>query len=301
MTQMWFALSLLALSMLVARRSAEKHVAGRVNSLAMAWLQQAAAIPFIVATLFFAKFYWPSELSAHFWTMMAVFVVLMSIDVYCYFKALSMADVSYIAPLMSLVAIGSIVGAYFILDQVPTLFGLLGAGMVVLGAILTYRGKKHRGVQKQANKVALLLIMVIVVLRGFSANIEVLMLRLSNPTTYNFYSSALTIPLILLASLAIIYTNRNGKYANYWTTVGASVVKHKWLLLFIGLTYTINMLATYEAKIIGPNAGYVTAVKSASVLPMMLVGALVFKEKIAKLQWYGLAIIACGLLLIGIN
>ena len=37
----------------------------------------------------------------------------MSIDIYCYFKALSLADVSYVAPLLSLVAIGNIFGAFY--------------------------------------------------------------------------------------------------------------------------------------------------------------------------------------------
>src|SRR5688572_22696622 len=95
---MWFLLSLLALTMLVARRASEKQVAGNVSSLTLAWLQQAAALPFIIAALFFAKFYWPAELSAEYWWTMAVYVMLISMDVYFYFKALSIADVSYVAP-----------------------------------------------------------------------------------------------------------------------------------------------------------------------------------------------------------
>jgi drug/metabolite transporter (DMT)-like permease len=213
---MWFLLSLLALSMLVARRSAEKHVAGNVSSLALAWLQQAAALPFIIAALFFAKFYWPAELSVEYWWTMATYVVLVSMDVYFYFKALSIADISYVAPLMTLTSIGNIVGAYFVLGQVPTLYGAIGAVMIVAGGIL-------------------------------------------------------------------------------------DVFKYKWLLTFIGLTYTVNMLATYQAKLIGPNAGYVATVKSASVLPVMLVGLFLFKEKIIKPQWVGLGLIVVGLVLLAFN
>jgi uncharacterized membrane protein len=61
------------------------------------------------------------------------------------------------------------------------------------------------------------------------------------------------------------------------------------------------MLATYQAKLIGPNAGYVTAVKSAGVLPIMLIGLFVFKEKISKSQWVGLGIIAIGVMLLALN
>lgn len=287
--------------MLVARRSAEKHAAGRIPSLAMAWLQQAAAMPFILVTFLFARFYWPGELSHGFWVNMFIYVTFVSIDAYCYFKALSIADVSYVAPLMSLTAIGSIVGAYFILDQVPTVHGMFGAVLIVAGAIITYNAKRKDSANHHNNKRALLLIGIIVLMRTIAASIEVIMLRESNPATFNFYSSALAIPLIFVCSLLIIYTSRSSKYKNYWRQVGKSVMIHKKLLLFIGLTYTINMLATYQGKLLSPDAGYVTAVKSAQVLPMMLIGAIVFKEKILTIQWVGLGLISAGLVLLAIH
>lgn len=298
---MWFLLSLVALSMLVARRSTEKHVAGNINNMALAWLQQAFALPIIIGTLFFARFYWPSELSSSFWTTLALYVFLISIDIYCYFKALSLADVSYVAPLMTLVAIGNIVGAYFILGQVPTFFGVLGAVLIVLGAAITYSAKRNEKLNKQNNKIALALIVLIVCVRGINASIEVPMIKATNPTTFNFYSSVLSVPLIFLASILIIYSNRNSKYASYWKKLKLDVSKHQWLLLFIGITYTINMLATYQAKLVGPNAGYVGAIKSASVLPMVLVGVLLFKEKIVRIQWVGLAVILTGLVFLAFN
>lgn len=298
---MWFVLALLATAMLVSRRSAEKHVAGNVNSLAMAWLQQAFAMPFLLGSLLFSRFYWPWELPSNFWLLLAVYVVLISLDIYCYFKALSLADVSFIAPLMTLVAISNITGAYFVLGQVPSAYGLLGAVLIVAGAAITYRSRgKHPSV-KHTNRLALGLVLLLVATRGFNSNIEVFMLRDSNPATFNFYSSVLTVPLIFATSLVIIASNRKGKYANYWSALRASVTKHHLLLFFIGLTYTINMLATYQAKLVGPNAGYVGAIKSASVLPMMLVGLLVFKEKIVRAQWLGLGLILIGLVLLAFN
>jgi drug/metabolite transporter (DMT)-like permease len=298
---MWFLLSLLALSMLIARRSAEKNVAGNVSTLALAWLQQTAALPFIIAVLFFAKFYWPSELSADFWWTMTAYVVLMSLDVYFYFKALSIADVSYVAPLMTLVAIGNVVGAYFVLGQVPTIYGAAGAVLIVIGGVLTYSAKRKDDANRRANKLALLLILMIVAMRSFASAVEVNMLRESNPTTFNFYSSILSVPLILIASTLIIKTNRTGKYKDYWKRLKTDMGTYRWLLTFIGLTYTVNMLATYQAKLIGPNAGYVGAIKSASVLPIMLIGIFLFKEKIIKPQWIGLGFIAVGLVLLAFN
>lgn len=299
---MWFSLSLLALSMLVSRRSVEKHVAGKISPLGMTWIQQAVALPFIIATLFFAKFYMPAELSTGFWLWMALYVACISLDIFCYFKALSLADVSFVAPIMTLISVGNIAGAYVVLGQVPTVYGVMGAVLIVAGAVLTYVAKhRYHDTDRHANKLAVLFLAVLLVERSIGSNIEVFMLRESNPTTFNFYSSVLVVPFMLFITSLIITTSRNGKYTGYWRKLKGQVYGHKLLLAFIGITYTVNMLATYQAKLIGPNAGYVGAVKSASVLPMMLIGVFLFKEKVVKAQWAGLVLILVGLSLLALN
>lgn len=298
---MWFYLALLALTMQLARRTSEKVVSENISSSAMAWIQQAVAMPFIIFSLFFVKFYRPDDLSGHFWTLMFVYVICVSIDLYCYFKALSFADISYIAPLLTLTAVGNIVGAYFVLHQTPSLAGFAGAIFIVLGAGIFYYIKRKDIANVRKNTFAAILILILVIVRAYFSNIEVLMIRESNPAVFNFYSSLLTIPFVLLLSVIIIKSNKSAKLDNYWKNVRSGVVKHKWFLVFIGLTYTVNMLATYTAKLTAPSAGYVGAIKSASVLPMVLIGIIFFKEKVQGWQWFGLFLIAIGLGLLAIN
>ncbi len=297
---MWFGLSVFAMTLLAARRTQEKQLAGSISSLAMAWLQQGIALPFIILTLFFAKFYWPSELPTDFWVIMAFYVFFGAIDLYCYFKALSMADVSYVAPLMSLVAVANVVGAYFVLGQKPTLHGLLGAALIVCGAYLVNRAKRGDIHSIKTNRLALFLILLLVIIRGFYSNIEVFMLRDSNPTTFNFYSSVLTVPFVLLISMLFIRKRRT-EYINYWPDLAKGVRKHYLALAFVGVTYTINMIATYQAKILSPDAGYVGAIKSASVLPVVLIGIFFLNEKVVRMQWVGLCLIIAGLALLAMN
>jgi drug/metabolite transporter (DMT)-like permease len=132
------------------------------------------------------------------------------------------------------------------------------------------------------------------------ASFEVKILRLSNPTSYNFYGSVLSVPLILLVT-SIIVKQRKSNYVNYYPKLKAGIKSHVWPLLIIGVTYTINLLATYQAKLLSPDAGYVTAIKSASVLPIVLIGVFFFNEKVVRLQWIGIALIAAGLALIATN
>ncbi len=286
--------------MLTARRSTEKKAARNINSMAMVWLQQAVALPFIVATLFFAKFYWPDELSAQFWRLLVVYVICSSIDLYCYFKAISLADISYVAPLLSLFAVGSIIGAYFVLGQKPSVPGIIGACLIMSGAYLNNLAKRRQKANVRGDWLALILVLISVVLRSYYSNIEVSMLRLSNPTSYNFYGSILTIPVVLLVS-SIVVRHRRDSYENYWRTLKTGAGQHVGPLAFIGVTYTINLLASFQAKLLSPNAGYVAAVKSASVLPIVLIGIFVFKEKVVRMQWIGLVLIVLGLAAMATN
>ncbi len=297
MTVMWFPLALLALSMLVARRSVEKGLSGKVDSLALAWLQQAFALPFIFATLWFATFYWPAELSAQFWVYTSIYAVCGAIDLFLYFKALSLADVSYVAPLLALTGVGAIAGSVVILHQAPTMYGVVGALLVVAGTIVIHRAKQGNSGGRH-NVIALWLVLGIVVLRALYSNIELFPLRESNPTTFNFYSSLLTVPVLLVVTVLV---QKRRDMRAYWHKVRLDVRKSLWLLAFVGLTYTINLTATYQAKLLSPTAGYVTSVKSAQVVPMMLLGAWLFREKVNRWQWFGLAIICCGLVLLGLS
>ena len=298
---MWFALSILALFMLSGRRTAEKKAAVGVDSMAMAWLQQAVALPLIVVSLFFARFYWPSELPVFFWELMAVYVALQAVYLYCYYRAISIADISFVAPLMTLFSAGNMIGAYIILGQVPSLSGVIGAAFIIAGAWIISRAKRQGNkASVAAHKLALILVVIAIVVCSIFSNLEVKMLRMSNPTSYNFYTSLLTVPFVILVTILILRTRRqDGKV--YWGTVNKSVRSNALPLLIVGVTYTVNMLATYQAKVIAPNQAYVGVIKAASVLPVVILGVLFFKEKVSQRQWLGIGCMLIGLVLIALN
>ncbi len=297
---MWFPLSLLAMIMVLSRRSVEKNMTRSIDSYALAWLQQTFALPLIIGMLMFARFYLPWDLSANYWSLMAAYVLLGSFDILCYFKALSLADISYLAPLLTLTSVGNIIGAFFILHQTPSVLSMLGAGLIVGGAYIVHTSKLIEAHKVRANRTALLLVLLVVLDRSILANIEVFMLRQSNPIVFNFYSSVLTIPVIFLVASRMRTKKRLG-HDHYWNDLRTTINKYRLPLLIIGITYALNMLATYQAKLSAPNAGLVATVKAAQVLPMVLIGVFFFKEKVVKFQWYGLVLILAGLVVLGIS
>lgn len=298
---MWFALSILALLMLSGRRTAEKKAATGIDSMAMAWLQQAVALPLIVVTLFFARFYWPSQLPLFFWQLMAVYVALQSIYLYCYYRAISIADISFVAPLMTLFSVGNMIGAYVILGQVPSVSGVIGAAFIIAGAWIISRAKRQGDeASVTAHKTALILVIIAIVVCSIFSNLEVKMLQMSNPTSYNFYTSLLTVPFVILVTILLLRTRRQDSRA-YWSSVNKSVRMKILPLFIVGVTYTINMLATYQAKVVAPNQAYVGVIKAASVLPVVILGVLFFKEKVSNRQWLGICSMLIGLALIALN
>lgn len=126
------------------------------------------------------------------------------------------------------------------------------------------------------------------------------MLRMSNPTSYNFYTSVLTVPFVVVTTLLILKTRRRNIPA-YWRELGSTSRAHVWPLAVVAVTYTINMLATYQAKVTAPNAAYVGSIKAASVLPVALLGMIFFKEKVTRKQWLGIGSMLVGLAVMAIN
>jgi len=287
--------------MLSSRRTAEKKAASNVDSMAMTWLQQAVALPLIIASLFFAKFYLPSELPAFFWQLLAVYVVLQAVYLYCYYRAISIADISFVAPLMTLFSVGNMIGAYFILGQVPSASGVLGAAFIISGAWIISRAKKHSDIASaEAHTTALILVLIAIFVCSIFSNLEVKMLQMSNPTSYNFYTSLLTVPFVILVTLLILKRRRQSSKV-YFNSVRTSIMTSIWPLIIVGVTYTINMLATYQAKVTAPNQAYVGVIKAASVIPVVLLGMILYNEKVSKKQWFGICCMLIGLLLIAAN
>ncbi len=287
--------------MLSGRRTAEKKAASGIDSMAMAWLQQAVAMPLIIASLFFAKFYLPSELPVFFWQLLIIYIALQAIYLYCYFRAISIADISYVAPLMTLFLVGNMIGAYIILGQVPSLTGVVGSAFILAGAWIVAAAKRQGNkASVLAHKKAFILVLVAIFVCSIFSNLEVKMLRISNPTSYNFYTSLLTVPFVILITIVLLKSQQKNSQL-YWKSVNESIKKNIWPLAIVGVTYTVNMLATYQAKIIAPNQAYVSSIKALSVIPVVLLGMLFFKEKLSRKQWMGIGSMIIGLLLIAVN
>lgn len=236
-----------------------------------------------------------------FWELISVYVILQAIYLYCYYQAISIADISFVAPIMTLFSVANMIGAYFILGQIPTVYGVVGALLIIAGAWVIARYKNHVDeTSKTAHKKALFLVITAIIVASIFSNLEVKMLQMSNPTSYNFYTSLLTVPFVILVTIIILKTRRQDTKI-YWAKLHKSVRGNFLALAVVGITYTINMLATYQAKLLAPNQAYVGSIKAVSVLPVVILGVLFFNEKVTRSQWFGIFLMILGLGLVALN
>jgi drug/metabolite transporter (DMT)-like permease len=166
---------------------------------------------------------------------------------------------------------------------------------ILIGAYLASKKTFSLGVVKNpGNRLAIMCILVVVALRGVYSPLEVLALRETNPFYFNFWSSLLIVPVIML----VMYLRGQRLHTPAFSKdLMRIAISHRLGLLLIGITFTINLTCTYAAKLVADNAAYVTTLKGAQVLPMMVLGVLLFKEKIQARQWVGLGVILLGLVL----
>lgn len=112
-----------------------------------------------------------------------------------------------------------------------------------VGAYIVNKAKQKNKAAHRNNRIALLSILLLVVVRSYYSNIELFMLRDANPTTFNFYSS-----LLVLFALMFHHGSRTqkakahrAKNPNYFVYSWRIMRTFMWPLLFIGLTYAINL------------------------------------------------------------
>lgn len=291
---MWLIIALAGQLLLAGRRSTEKSLSATIDAATMSWLQQTVALPFMVAMLPFAVFYNPLNLSAHFYFVLIIYTIFCAVDLLLYFKALSVGDVSLIAPFITLAAVSAVIGSYFILGQKPSPLGILGLLLVVIGAIISVTKRAHSTTALN-NSLALVLTFGSILIRGVVSPIELIDIRLTNPIYFNLISSLFLIPTVMLVGYIL---NRARSKAPH-VGLRSAILKHKVGLVIVGVTYTLSLVLNFYAKIQAPNAGYITAVRTAVVLPMVVIGALFFKERVSRRQWLGVLIIITGLVVFG--
>ena len=283
---MWLVYSILATAASTTRSLLSKKVVSDVNEYAGLWTF--ILFGFLVSTTYlFLRGFIISD--SNFWYVIALRLVIDSLAVIAYFKALKIEEVSFISPLLALSPILIAIFSYFINDQIPTQEALWGMVLIVIGAIILMLGKvdfhnikANRQLFRSATYIGITLI-----LWSLASAIHKVGINASSPATYFFVS---------YLGFVIIFTLLAAKICPQDMKKALSP-KYRKTNIANGLALGLDQTFTLTAIGLGVVA-YVEAIKSSSLMFTTLLAFIFLKEKVTRMKIFSIVIIFAGLLCI---
>ena len=203
-------------------------------------------------------------------------------------RAFRLTDVSIISPLFALTPVAVAIPAWFLLNQIPSVVGLTGLLIVVVGTYLLYFDTSHtdlfeplqrlrsdRGVQYAA--LSILIVAAI-------PSLDTIGIRASSPLLWTASKSGVT-AVILLPILGYVRTDVSKTAAQISESLGT--------LLLIGIsTSVIALIQAYAYLFI--DVSYVQAIKQVSIVISVLYGVTWLDEPNTRYRLIGSILIFLG-------
>jgi len=136
-----------------------------------------------------------------FWKGMIWLVSVNAIATYFLYKALDLADLSYLMPYMTITSITLIIPAMIKYHEVPTMFGFLGIAIIVFSAIILEKARTLDHQQHKKNRKGLYYFLVTAVCYTMGPTAQAIVTRESSP----LFATALSYSLVGLSFFPMIF------------------------------------------------------------------------------------------------
>jgi drug/metabolite transporter (DMT)-like permease len=247
----------------------------RVDSRTVLWFMFAAAVP--VLWIFYATATNPAYDPA-FPYYLGAGVSINVLAFYGYVRAIELADVSLVAPLLSLSPLFMLLTSWIMVSEVPDGKGLIGILLVVFGTYFLAGGRAELDLgplRKLVNEPGPRWALAVAVLWSITANIDKLCVEASSPRAYTFWFHLM----FSLVFTPIYFSLRSGSFLE---ESDASTRRDLLVivcgLLGVGLLQALMVVAQMTA-LTGTNVTYVIAIKRAGMLVTVLGGGLLLGEE----------------------
>ena len=289
---MWIILALISAICAAARRTNQKKLSTKINHFTYGFAVQLLGLPFIiVALLLYGKILNPMHLKASFWIpLIIVSFAFYPLNAYLAMQSIKDDELSKVLPLQSLWPVFSLLPAWLMLNQVPTILATFGIVLTVVGIyVLGLKGKAlHHPLEpfKQSRGSRYMLYGVILVTAA--GVLDKIAIDASNAIYYSFCSTIGAVISIGIL-LRIKRINEFGLLKQNIREIGV-------MGSLQGASYTTYLMALS----VGPLA-YVTAVRGSNVLMGAALGILVLKERVTLPKIASFILIALGATLLAVG
>ncbi|MCX6765900.1 MAG: EamA family transporter, partial [Candidatus Moranbacteria bacterium] len=227
-------------------------------------------------------------------------VTLNILAVYFLYKALDIADLSYLMPYMTLTSLTLIVPPIIILGEVPSLLGFIGIFLVVIGAIIMEIKKKARSLDSEntAKKNRRGLMYFLVTAGCFTITPTALTLAIRESSV--LFTSFLSHLLIGIGFIALIVVFRETERAKEIYSDKSARKSFFGAVILAGLSIAIAN-TSINAALDVQKVAYVMGVKRLMPFFAFVIGLLYFKERTnLKKKMLATALMVAGAIVITI-
>lgn len=283
---MWFILSLFTAISEATKDMFSKKGLEKTDAYTVAWGLRVFALPFLLPLLFFIPI---PRLDSQFWSALIINSALLTVTTILYMKAIKISPLSVSVPMLTFTPLFLLITSPFILGEFPSVYGLIGVILIVLGAYLLNAQEKGKGLieplRALVKEKGAILMLIVAFIWSVTSNIDKVGVLHSSSV---FWVISVNIFVGLVLSIMLLFMRRNFKL---------EVLPKIKNLLPVGFFSAIALLFQMTA-IKMTLVAYVISIKRTSTIFSSLYGFFVFKEPFLKTRLAGILIMVLGVLFI---
>ncbi len=254
---------------------------GKIDARAKLAIYMLMALPFIL--LGFIIYDIP-RVSLNFYFIVLINITVWTIGLYIFMKSLEISELSISIPMLSFTPIFLLLISYIILKEFPTITGLIGILIVVLGSYIINIQTIRRGVLepfKLFKSRGVLYMLFVAFLFSISANLTKIGVKMSNPVYFVFVTFLFACLILTTVFFRMIYAHRRyiKKNIRYFLMMGIATALSE---LFATTAFNLAIVP------------YVISLKRTSVLFSVASGFIFFKERNLKEKIAGALLMFIG-------
>lgn len=283
---MWFVLGILSGLFFALMGVFSKRAVTKSNIYLVGFGQWLFALPVLFLAIFWLD--WKIVNGHQFWYAFAVTVPLNILGTYIFLKSLSLEDISLVMPILSFTPLFLILTSNIILRELPSLIGIVGILLIVLGSYVLGLNKKSKLLEPISylfsNKAARLMLFLAFTY-SISSNFDKIAILNSSPLTFAIISS-----LFITAFFFLLVAKQSGFGISHFKT------NFKYLLpvgFFWGLM-TITQMTAINTGLVS----YVISLKRTGGVFSVIFGFFFFRERNIKNRLIGASLMIIGAFLI---
>lgn len=286
---MWFLFAFASALLLAVRRIYEKDLTSRFGNFSLSFLLMLFSIPAVLVLFLF--FPLPENIWAlpwsFWWPLVVIWVILYPLQNYLLYRSLREGELSQVTPVSALLPVFNIIPSFFLLQELPSVFGAVGIITTVLATYLLLTDV--RAGEKQQYNLPVLFMIGTVICTAIGSTLDKIAIEVSTPVFYvcvNMIGASL-----VFLILTFIYRQQHEL---------VRVKESFFTFALLGVVMALAFVAFATAFTLGPTS-YTLAIRSGGFIIAALWGLFLLKESLSSRKIWALVLFVLGTIALAVS